>query len=570
MHKNATLELFQKYLKQAHLDALYIPKNDRFMNEYVEDQDDVLKFVSGFSGSFGYSFVTKKRGYLFVDRRYTLQAKKETDPNFWHILTHGQDSLSDFFKDTEIQTVGFDPYLITVDVYKKWVRHFENIIFKPLQKEWLVPLWNNRPSFPCGKKIFHHKIEFSGLSAFEKVKSMALKIEHPYLIHQLDNLCWLLNLRGEDIPFTPLFVGVGILYPDATVDVFTRNQTISEEALSDLKDFVRFYNLDDLLGCIKQKEALFIHEESTPYALTIDSKNLIGCADFITPMKAQKNKIEQSGMKDCHMQDAIAVLETLYWVDTQKEYLTECAVSDYLEEQRKKRLNFASLSFGTISASGPNGAIIHYHPSHLTNRSLKDDSIFLLDSGGQYFNGTTDITRTVCIGTPTNEQISRYTDVLKGHIALSSIKFPKGTRGSQLDVLARQYLWKNGLDYQHGTGHGVGCFLNVHEKPQSISKYGNAILKEGMVISNEPGFYKQDSFGIRLENLELIKESSFPDFLEFETLTLVPFDKRLIDFNALTYDEIEWLRNYYKRIKKMVIPYLTPDCKNWTLLHVCI
>ncbi|MBP9752626.1 MAG: aminopeptidase P family protein [Proteobacteria bacterium] len=556
----------QKYMNDHNLDALYIPKHDRFLNEYVQEKDDILRYVSHFSGSFGFCVITKDKGYLWVDGRYTLQAEQELDLTFWNILSYGQDSLSKFLKAKGIQKLAFDPYLVTVDQYKKWENDFENIKLIPLEEDWLKNIWQDRPKGHFNP-VFSHDIEFSGMSAFEKTKELASKINHPYLIHQLDSLCWLLNLRGGDIPFTPVFYGSGILYPNSTVDLFIHNKDTSLDVLKSINDFITVYEFDDLKKVMANLNNLLIHEASTPYALTIQNKDkFIPSNDLIIPVKALKNSVEQKGMKDCHIEDAIAVIETLYWLDNQdKADLTECDVSDYLSEQRKKRKNFIQLSFETIAGSGPNGAIIHYHATKDSNRCLKDDSLLLLDSGGQYFNGTTDVARTICIGKVTEEQIERYTDVLKGNIALSSITFPKETSGSQLDVLARQYLWKQGLDFKHGTGHGVGYCLNVHEKPQSISKFGTYPLKAGMVVSNEPGFYKEQAFGIRLENLELIKESRFADFLEFETLTLIPFDKRLIDVKSLTNSEKEWINKYNEKIKKSVMPYISNHCQNWLL-----
>jgi Xaa-Pro aminopeptidase len=562
-HSQTVLIQIRSYLEKNNIDAIYIPKNDRFFGEYIQERDEILKFVSQFSGSFGYCVITKTHAALWVDGRYTIQAGLETDAKEWIIYSIGEDSLQDFLVNNSIKNFAFDPWLISINQFNRWKNCFKDIHFMRLNPHWINDIWQERP-IEKTSIIFNHDLQFSGLKTAEKIAMLSNQIQKPYLIFKPENFCWLLNVRGYDVPFSPLVHGALIWKEDDTLDVFVNDEKNILSERKDLKEIITIYPFHSLYEKIAELKTLFVHEDSTPIVFE-SATNLIASRENIDFIKARKNSVEQNGMRNAHIKDAVAVIKTLYWIDTlkSKENLYELDVSKFLLEKRQEQENFLYPSFETISSSGPNAAIVHYHPTIRSNRSLQNDRIFLLDSGGQYLEGTTDITRTIAIESAISEEKKRYTEVLKGNIALASIRFPKGTTGGQLDVLARQYLWKNGLTYNHGTGHGVGCCLNVHEGPQSISSRSTVPLEIGMILSNEPGFYLQDRFGIRIENLEIVKPSLFENFLEFETLTLVPYDKNLILKDMLTIDEMNWIEQYYTKIKELVVPFLDDNHKNW-------
>lgn len=564
------LRKMQSYLQSAQVDAIYIPKADRFQGEYIQPCDEKLHHISGFSGSAGYAVVTKNKAIVSADSRYTLQAQQEIDKKQWNIVNPADTSLASLLQQHDARSIAFDPWLVTA----KQANNLANfLILHPFKDDPFDQWWQDRP-LPSKEKAFLLDIKYSGVSAKDKIDIVSALVKKPLLISMCEDVCWLLNIRGNDVPYTPILHSMAVLDEFGHVHVFVDLEKITPEFMSSFQGIATFYTEDKLIDFLRSVPVLQYDPSQTPYALVmnrgadddIEKNNPIGL------LKAKKNRIEQNGMRSAHMKDGAAVIKTLYWIDThpQKESITELDVVDRILSERKKQPLFKMPSFSTIAGSGPNGKIVHYKPEGKTNRSLKEeDTLLLLDSGGQYLDGTTDITRTIALGTLTSEQKKHYTLVLKGHIALSSCIFPKGTTGAHLDVLARQFLWNQGKDYGHGTGHGVGSFLSVHEGPQRISKFGfNIPLEPGMVVSNEPGYYNGNHYGIRHENLELVVESKFDGFYQFETLTKVHFDTKAIDFKLLTADEKQWLHTYHQGVVQSVSAHLSPDIQLWLATYI--
>jgi Xaa-Pro aminopeptidase len=446
----------------------------------------------------------------------------------------------------------------------QWVMSVDNFVDS---------LWKERPALPL-EPIEVHEDCFSGrassLKRIEISKTLETRGIKAFLLTTGDSISWLLNIRGGDIQDTPVPFSYAFLQNDASVDFFVDKKKISASVADFLGSSVRIHPLDAIEDFFTNMENIGLDPSVTPKAMVekLGEGAWIPMDDPCRLPKACKNETEQQGAIDCHKVDGLAVTKFLYWVE-QQEALTEIEASEKLASFRATGLHYKGPSFETISAVGPNGMLCHYRPKN-KSRSFQKGDIYLVDSGGQYLNGTTDITRTVIWkGTPTKLQKLHYTLVLKGHIALATARFPKGTTGVQLDVLARQYLWQHGLDYSHGTGHGVGSYLSVHEAPPSISpRAGNTPLCAGMVISNEPGYYLKDHYGIRLENLVLVKESKdLTDFLEFETITLAPFDRRLMDETMLSDAEKTWLKSYHQRILDTFKDTLTEEEQAWVFEH---
>ncbi|HCU07322.1 MAG TPA: X-Pro aminopeptidase [Holosporales bacterium] len=566
------LNKIQGYLQQRNIDALYIPKADRFQGEYIQPCDEKLHFVSGFSGSAGYALITKNMGILSADSRYTLQAEQEVDQDEWQIVNSADMRLEDLLTKHKIESMTVDPWLITVKQVSALKQH---VAVLPFEEDPFKQWWHDRPS-PSKEKAFLLDVIYSGVAAKDKITQITSMVQQPLLISLCEDVCWLLNIRGKDVPYTPVLHSMAILDVSGHVHVFLDLDKVTLEVADNFKGIATFYSEDTLVDFIKNIPVLRYDPAQTPYAMMINRTAHYDSAQEnpITLLKAKKNKTEQDGMRNAHVKDGVAVINTLYWLDThpQKEKLTELDVVDFILSERKKQALFQMPSFSTIAGSGPNGQSAHYKPAQKTNRCLKkEDTLLLLDSGGQYLDGTTDITRTIALDQLTDAQKMDYTLVLKGHIALSTCVFPKGTTGAHLDILARQFLWQHGKDYGHGTGHGVGHFLSVHEGPQRISKFGfNTPLEPGMVVSNEPGYYHGTHYGIRHESLELVVESAHKGFYQFETLTKVHFDITAIDFNLLTPDEKNWLHHYHHNVLKSVLGRLTPEVQTWMEAYISI
>lgn len=533
--------------------AFLVPHEDIFGGEYVAPCDERLAWVSGFTGSAGLAIIRQTEAHLFVDGRYTLQAKEQS-PDF---------TLHDFTKAAidilcqGLKTLHYDPWLLSVKQLNEWQ---QRVTMHALEKNPIDLLWENRP-IRLHNPAFFHALEYAGCSTEEKLNIVRKDIKKhgatAWFLSNPESVCWLLNIRGQDLPYTPTLHCMALV-TNSSVTLFCDPEKIPHEMASQLcLNITSFESMKATLESFKEK--ICSDKRTTSAALASITFNWQ--IDPCEIKKAIKNPIEQQGMRNCHVRDAAALISFWMWLE-QQSFTTEIEAQDYLETCRSQMHLYKGSSFATISGFGPHGAIVHYRSTPKTNVPIKK-GIYLLDSGGQYVDGTTDVTRTFSIGTPTQQQKQHYTLVLKGHLALANICFPKGTTGAQLDCLARQFLWNHGLDYAHGTGHGVGSYLNVHEGPQGISKMRHTPLEAGMVVSNEPGLYIENTYGIRIENLQMVKQAAWENFLCFEPLTLVPYEPMLIDETMLTKTELNWLDTYYQEIWKKVSPMLTESEQAW-------
>lgn len=533
------------------VDGFIIPVNDEFQGEYVPDSARRLEWLTGFSGSNGVAVILREKAAFFTDGRYTLQAKKEVKS-----IEYQQFNLADLSPAAwaaehlpQGHTLGYDPWLHTKPAISRYPhsKACTNLV---------DTIWHDRPAPPC-TPIRLHPDKYTGETSISKRKKLAQFIGNhkaeAFLLTAPDSICWLLNIRGNDVPRTPFTLCFAIAYANGNVTLFAdprkaQGITLESVRIEPLESLEK--ELAGLTSCLSDPS------DTSMWFINHLHGKLRECTDPCKLWKACKNPVEIEGMRNAHKRDAKAVIQFLHWLEEQTD-VTETSASDTLQSFRAEQDLFQDLSFDTISGFGSNGAIVHYRASEKTNKKIAENGIYLLDSGGQYLDGTTDITRTISRGIPTPEQRDRFTRVLKGHIALACATFPAGTTGSQLDALARYALWQAGLDYDHGTGHGVGSYLSVHEGPQRISKMANNVaLQPGMVISNEPGYYKAGEYGIRIESLVTVIER--PDlsqngkvFYAFETLTRVPLDLKLVDYSLLNADEKQWLEDYQAFCKKM-------------------
>ena len=551
----------RKSFKHFNIDGYIIPKCDEFFSEY--SKPDRLKIISNFSGSAGFAIILKKKNYLFVDGRYTIQAKIESSKNF-KIISLDKIVNCNLFKDL---TLGLDPKLFTSKQIDKFFYKYNKI--KEIKLNLIDCIFNKyqsqmKPFFSLNKNI----VGESYLNKIKKTANYIKKNKSNYLfVSAPENVAWLLNIRGHDNPNSPI-PNCRLLVSD-TKEIFL----ISEK--SKARNLIKENKIKKTNLIIPENFNLFI-KKLNKNKIIIDEtscslfyENMLKKKFFILKkqdpiyfMKAIKNKLEINNMINSHVLDGVALTKFLYWIKKiNKKKINEFQAQTKLENFRKKNNNYLYPSFNTIAGTGRNGAIVHYRANKFNAREIKKSDIFLCDSGGQYKYGTTDVTRTICFSKPKNYIKNIFTKVLKGHIAVVTANLKKNYNGKLLDPLARKYLVNSSLDYKHGTGHGVGFFLNVHEGPQSISKYNKIKLQEGMVLSNEPGFYKKGSFGIRIENLIYVKKSKKK--LVFENLTLAPIEKELIDFNKLQKKEKDYLFKYHLKIYSMLSNYLSKDERKW-------
>lgn len=568
-------------LARQGLDGFLVPRADEFQGEYVPPSAERLHWISGFSGSAGLAVVLPQRAALFVDGRYTLQAVNEVDGKLFAIR-HLVDDPPHIWLKQNLSAgwkIGFDPWLFTQDGVMRLTEACEKagaqlVACKtnPLDK-----VWTDRPAPPCAPFVVH-PLAFAGKSALQKRREMAEILSaakaDALMVTAPDCLAWLFNLRGGDVPYAPMPHGFALLFANADAAIFCNLAKIDQTMRDHLGGGVFLHDASalgewlDRLGAKKQSVQV---DPAAAAFWIVDRLRQSGAQIATAPdpcmlAKACKNKAELSGMRAAHRRDGAAMVRFLAWLETaaSKGGLTEMAAASRLEAFRRENELFMDLSFPTIAGAGPNGAIVHYRVDAASNRKLQSGQLFLLDSGAQYRDGTTDVTRTVKVGARAASVEARraFTLVLKGHIALASARFPVGTTGGQLDALARLPLWQAGLDYDHGTGHGVGSYLSVHEGPQRISKMGGgAALRPGMVLSNEPGYYKPGAFGIRIENLVAVVSlaritGGEREMLGFETLTLAPIDRSLIIPELLTKEERHWLDQYHMRVQDELLPAL--------------
>tara|TARA_S200000501_G_scaffold373842_1_gene421948 strand:+ start:2143 stop:3843 length:1701 start_codon:yes stop_codon:yes gene_type:complete len=556
---NRLKNLFTEY----DIDGYIIPKNDEYFNEYTDNSKDRLKFISNFSGSAGFAIIFKNKKYLFVDGRYTIQAKKQSYKNF-RVITFPDKFPKDILKFKKSMLIGFDPKLHT-ERQVNFLFKFKNIILKPINDNLVDKIWFNKPKEKV-KKFFFLPNSISGKSANKKIfelKKYLNKNKYDFLfISAPENVAWILNIRGNDSLFSPITNARLLIDKKGRLDLFTNLKKISGIVkMLNKKIFLHEENkIDEFISKISNKTILLDNQScSIHYKKVFEKKNrILFKMDPTYKLKAIKNKTEIKNIKRIHLIDGIALTKFILWLkkNFKNTKITEISAQNKLESFRKKHLSYKYPSFSTISGSGPNSAIIHYVASLKTNRTLKSGELYLVDSGGQYSFGTTDVTRTISLDNKSTYIKDIFTRVLKGHIAVSNFKINKNTTGSQIDKNARKFLKKIKLDYPHGTGHGVGYFLNVHEGPHSISKNSKITLQNGMVLSNEPGYYKENHFGIRIENLVYINKN------KFEELTVAPIEKSLINKKILSSKELEWINNYHKKVEKNLSRYIDFEDKS--------
>lgn len=564
--------------------ALLQPRGDEHQGEYVAPCSERLRWLTGFSGSAGLAAVTKRHAGLFVDGRYTVQARSECGGGLFEFPGMGHAALVSWLKEKlrSGDVVGFDPWLHTVSDIEglRGKLAAYGITLKPTRRNLIDRIWGkDRPGPPDGP-VVAHPVKYSGRSAETKISTVQKSLkdagQDAVILTAPDSLCWLFNIRGRDVAHNPVVLAFAVVPVTGKPELFVAAEKVTREALAQLDGLVKISPpaaLKERVAALRKagKRVRLDFDRAAWWLHRALGKSAVRGADPCVPLKAIKNATEIKGARIAHVRDGAAVARFLAWLDgaiAGGANIDEIGAVRALEEQRAGSQALKEISFDTISGSGPNGAIVHYRVTEATNRQLAPGELFLLDSGAQYLEGTTDITRTIAIGTPTQEMRERFTLVLKGHIAIATARFPKGTRGIDLDPFARRALWAHGLDYSHGTGHGVGSYLSVHEGPQSISRGGMAEIEPGMIISNEPGYYKEGAYGIRIENLVLATEPATPaggdrDMLGFETLTLVPIDRRLIVKELLTPDETRWIDTYHATVAAMIGPELDAPTRRW-------
>ena len=587
---NSRISTIRNILKKNKFDGFIQPRADSYLGEYVPSSSARLEWLCGFSGSAGELLILTNKILLFVDSRYFLQAIKETKNTGIEVILISELTLIEWLNKNieKTATIGFDPWLYS----DNHINNIKNIKlnscnFKALNPNPIDLLWDNRPKEPSSL-IKPHPIKYAGISSKNKINNLIKKMKEnkadAYIICQPDSLAWILNIRGKDLTHTPVILARSIVLSNGDIYFFINKKRINTEALKHLKlcgKNIKFLSKEKIFEVIKhlmtKNKKIWIDPSYTPYAI-VNNKN-INSSLFIKKTcpiefsKAIKNKTEINGSVKAHKKDGIALCNFLYWLFLPKSNLTEISAAKKIDILRSKQKNFICTSFETISGYGSNGAIVHYRVNNRSSKKFKKNNLYLVDSGGQYLEGTTDVTRTIAIGKPTKDMAKYYTIVLKAHISLANIIFPYGTAGHELDILARKHLWREGLDYGHGTGHGVGSCLSVHEGPQRISRGSKTILEPGMIISNEPGFYLKNNFGIRIENLMIVKKCKKNRFnkktmLFFKTLTLAPLDIKLINYKMLNKEEINWINNYHSSVYNTISPHLENSNRNW-LKNIC-
>ena len=587
------LEALRADLESRGLDGFVVPHADEHQGEYLPPRAERLAWLTGFTGSAGAAVVLRDKAAVFVDGRYTLQAEREVDGAHYsrHHLTEAPPATWIEANLPEGATLGYDPWLHTVDQVARLRAAVEKAggTFQPCAENPIDALWADQPAAPIAP-VSAHADAFAGRGTADKRNAIAEALKErdaaAAVLSLPDSIAWLLNVRGGDVAHTPLPLSFAIVRDDATVDWFIDDRKLCPGLDTHLGNAVSVRAPDSLGSAIDALGAdgkrVLVDPASAPSwvfeRLEGSGAVLVKAPDPCQLPKARKNDTELEGARTAHRRDGAALTRFLAWLGETAPTrarggadgaLSEAEVAAKLLGFRRENEQFRDLSFDTISGAGPNGAVIHYRVSPDTNRALGLGELYLVDSGAQYDDGTTDVTRTVAIGEPSQEMRERFTLVLKGHIAIATARFPRGTSGSQLDALARLPLWRAGLDYDHGTGHGVGSYLGVHEGPQRVSKLPNRVaLEPGMIVSNEPGYYKPGAYGIRIENLVAVietprRDGEDIDMLGFETLTLAPIDLALVEPALMTADEIAWLDGYHARVRDALTPLVDAETAGW-------
>ena len=583
-HVAERVKALRALMAKAKLDAVLVPRADKHQGEYVPASAERLQWLTGFSGSAGIAVVAKKSAVLFTDGRYTVQAEAETDKSVFEISLQPRLKLAEWLSTAlaKGQTVGFDPWLHTAGEIArlKALLALKGIKLKALAKNPIDTLWGKaRPKPPSGP-VTAQPLALAGKSASEKIAHVQALLkkngQHAVILTLPDSICWLLNIRGSDVAHNPVVLAFAIVPATGKAELFVDPGRLDAETRAQLAPVAKLLRpgaLADRLSALKkQGKRVQFDPDSAAYWFEskLGARAITRGQDPCILPKAIKTSAEIGGARAAHVRDGRAVVRFLAWLDdiASDGTLDEITAVRKLEEFRRDTNMLRDISFATISGSGPNGAIVHYRVTEATNRRMKPGELFLIDSGAQYQDGTTDITRTVAIGETTQDMKRHFTAVLKGHIAVATARFPKGTRGIDLDPFARRALWAIGADFDHGTGHGIGSYLSVHEGPQSISRAGMVPLQPGMLISNEPGFYKVGAYGIRIENVVLVTEpekisNSEREMMGFETLTLAPIDRRLIMAEMLSDEERAWINAYHARVFETLSPKLDQAARDW-------
>ncbi len=574
-------------LGEQRLNGFVVPLTDEHMSEYVGAYAQRLAWLTGFEGSAGSAVVLADKAAIFVDGRYTLQVRDQVDGKLFDYQSVPQTPVTDWLRVNAKQgdRIGYDPWLHT----RSWVETATKALAErgaelvAIRDNPIDAVWRDRPA-PSGERLVVHPDEFAGQSSADKRANVAAWLKEKQadaaVIAALDSVAWLFNIRGKDVSRTPVALAFAIVRADGSADLFTDPAKVDADTRAHLGPDVTVKPRHDFATALEALGGKVAADPASAVAaiferLTAGGSDIVEARDPTVLARAKKNPVEIAGTKAAHVRDGAALTRFLHWFDGEapKGGLDEMGAQARLEQFRRDTNQLQDLSFDSISGAGPNGAVVHYRASEETNRKIEMDSLYLIDSGGQYLDGTTDVTRTLAVGTPTAEMRDRFTRVLKGHIAVATAVFPAGTRGVQLDTLARAPLWEVGLDYAHGTGHGVGSYLSVHEGPQRIATPGSGQsggdepLVEGMILSDEPGYYKTGEYGIRIENLVLVVRKDVPgaekEMLGFETLTLAPIDLRLVDVEMLSSKERDWLNTYHARVRSEIGALVGDDLQGW-------
>jgi len=574
-------------LKRRGLDGFVVPRADRYQNEYVPPCAERLAFLTGFTGSAGAAIVLSDRAAIFVDGRYAVQVREEIDTAVFaveHLVEHPP---AQWIEENLLAgaKLGYSPWLHTVDGAERLAKACEaaGASLVAVDDNPIDAGWSDRPQPPLGAVVLHD-LRYAGESAEAKLACVRVHIEKAHadtlIVSDPHAVSWLFNIRGSDVPHTPVALAFATVPKHGRPALYIDGRKLGNDVRRALEEIAEVRPPEvfeqDLAALGKAQAAVQLDPAACPEAIARliagNGGKVLRGGDPITPLKAVKNAAEIAGARAAQQRDGVAVTRFLAWFDREapRGHLTEIDAVAALESFRRETGLLKDVSFPSIAGAGPDGAIVHYRVSHKSNRSIAPGELFLIDSGGQYEDGTTDITRTIAVGKPSADMRKNFTLVLKGHIAIARAVFPDGTNGAQLDTLARQFLWRHGLDFDHGTGHGVGSYLSVHEGPARISKLGSAPLKRGMILSNEPGYYRTGGYGIRIENLILVTEAKPVAHAEkplnaFETLTLAPIDARLVETALLTGEEVAWLDAYHARVRDELALLVDAPTREWLI-----
>ena len=580
---NERLAKLREIMKQEGISACIVPGTDPHASEYIADFWKEREWISGFDGSAGTAAVTLDKAGVWTDSRYFLQGEEQLEGTGFELMKQGLPDTLEIIpwliSELKVgEKVAVNSQMFSVNAYAAMKNELQSNGIQLVALDLMAKTWTDRPALPLNK-LFVFDVKYAGKSTSEKLQILRTELKklraNTFIMSALDDIAWLFNIRGNDVSYNPVVIAYALVEEEKAT-LFIENEKLTSETKAYLAaegvSVAPYLSVYDSLRNIPAENAVLIDGAKLNQSLYEAIPQNCGKRNTMSPvfcLKSIKNNVELEGVRRAMIKDGVALTRFFMWLENSvgKEEISEISLSKKLYDFRAEQENFVGESFGTIAGYAGHGAIVHYRATPESDASLVSENILLLDSGGQYFDGTTDITRTITLGKPTEQQIADFTMVLKGHINLGKAVFPTGTRGSQLDILARKALWDNCLNYGHGTGHGIGHFLNVHEGPQSIRMDENPVtLQPGMIISNEPGMYRAGEYGIRIENLVHVvpaAKTEFGQFLTFETLTLFPIDKNLIDVYALEMDEVDWLDAYHQKVFETLSPYLNKEEQKW-------